>query len=48
MKDAPLLLYVPSGMASVAKDYVKAAGIKNAEVRTWRRQPFRTKVLELN
>ncbi len=48
MKDAPLLLYVPSGMASVAKDYMKAAGIKNAEVRTWRRQPDHTKVLELN
>jgi hypothetical protein len=48
MKDAPLLLYVPSGMASVARDYVKAAGIKNAEVRTWRRLPQGMKVLELN
>lgn len=48
MKDAPLLLYVPSGMAAVARDYVKAAGIANAEVRTWRRLPQGMKVLELN
>ena len=48
MKDAPLLLYVPSGMASVARDYVKAAGISNAEVRTWRRLPHGMAVRELN
>ncbi|MDA1148213.1 MAG: hypothetical protein O3A76_16570, partial [Chloroflexi bacterium] len=48
MKDAPLLLYVPSGMAAIARDYAKSAGIKNAEVRTWRRLPQGMKVLELN
>ena len=48
MRDAPLLLYVPSGMASTARDYAKAAGIKNAEIRTWRRLPAGMKVLELN
>ena len=47
-RDVPLLLYVPSGMASTARDYVKAAGIKNAEIRTWRRLPQGMKVLELN
>ena len=48
MRDAPLLLYVPSGMASTARDYARAAGIKNAEVRTWRRLPQGMKVLELS
>lgn len=48
MRDAPLLLYVPSGMAATARDYAKAAGIKNAKVRTWRRLPQGAKVLELN
>jgi NAD-dependent dihydropyrimidine dehydrogenase PreA subunit len=38
-EEAPLYIYVPSGMGTVAKDYARAAGIKHAQVRTWRRQP---------
>jgi NAD-dependent dihydropyrimidine dehydrogenase PreA subunit len=48
MKDAPLLLYVPTGMAAQARDYVKAAGIKNARIRTWRRLPQGMQVRSLN
>ena len=45
--DAPLLLYVPAGLAAQAKDYARAAGIKNARIRTWRRQPDGVRVREL-
>jgi len=45
--DAPLLLYVPAGLASQAKDYARAAGIKNAQIRTWRRQPTGVRVREI-
>ena len=48
LRDAPLLLYVPSGMAATARDYAKAAGIKNAEIRTWRRLPQGVAVRELS
>lgn len=37
--EAPLYVYVPSGLLRRAKDYAMAAGIKNAKFRTWRRQP---------
>ena len=37
--EAPLYIYVPSGLARRARDYAMAAGIKNARFRTWRRQP---------
>ena len=45
--DAPLLLYVPAGLAAQAKDYARAAGIKNARIRTWRRQPGGLRVREV-
>jgi NAD-dependent dihydropyrimidine dehydrogenase PreA subunit len=45
--DAPLLLYVPAGLAAQAKDYARAAGIKNARIRTWRRQPQGVRVREV-
>jgi ferredoxin len=38
-EQAPLDLYVPSGLASRAKDYARAAGIKHVRFRTWRWQP---------
>ena len=37
--DAPLYLYVPSGLAARARDYALAAGVEHVQVRTWRRQP---------
>ena len=37
--EAPLYIYVPSGLVRRAKDYAMAAGIKNAKFRSWRRQP---------
>ena len=37
--DAPLYIYVPSGLAARARDYALAAGIGSARIRTWRRQP---------
>ena len=45
--EAPLYIYVPSGLGAIAKDYVRAAGIKHAEVRTWRRQPDTVMVEEI-
>ena len=47
VKDAPLLLYVPSGLAAQAKDYARSAGIKNIQIRTWRRQPDNIRVREV-
>ncbi len=47
LDDAPLLLYVPAGLAAQAKDYARAAGIKNAQFRTWRRQPQGVRVHEI-
>jgi len=38
-EQAPLYIYVPSGMGNLAKDYARAAGITRARIRTWRRQP---------
>jgi hypothetical protein len=38
-QEAPLYIYVPSGMGTLAKDYALAAGITRARIRTWRRQP---------
>ncbi len=38
-EQAPLYIYVPAGYGTVAKDYVKATGIKHAEVRTFARMP---------
>ena len=43
-KTTPLYLYVPAGMLSRAKDYCRAAGVKNVKFRTWRRQPQRMAV----
>ena len=37
--EAPLYIYVPSGLVRRARDYAMAAGIKNAKFRSWRRQP---------
>ena len=37
--EAPLYIYVPTGCGALAKDYARAAGIKHAQIRTWRRQP---------
>jgi len=45
--DAPLLLYVPAGLAAQAKDYARAAGIKNTRIRTWRRRPEGIRVREV-
>lgn len=45
--DAPLYLYVPSGMAARARDYAMAAGIAHVKVRTWRRQPGGMLIQEL-
>jgi NAD-dependent dihydropyrimidine dehydrogenase PreA subunit len=45
--DAPLLLYVPAGLAAQAKDYARAAGVKNTRIRTWRRQPHGVRVREV-
>ena len=45
-KTTPLYLYVPAGMLSRAKDYCRAAGVKNVKFRTWRRQPQRMAVRE--
>lgn len=45
--DAPLLLYVPAGLGGQAKDYARAAGIKHAQIRTWRRQPNGVRVREI-
>jgi NAD-dependent dihydropyrimidine dehydrogenase PreA subunit len=47
LDDTPLLLYVPAGLAAQAKDYARAAGIKNARFRTWRRQPQGVRVREV-
>ena len=47
VKDAPLLLYVPSGLAAQAKDYARSAGVKNVQIRTWRRQPDGVRVREV-
>jgi NAD-dependent dihydropyrimidine dehydrogenase PreA subunit len=38
-EEAPLYIYVPTGLGAQAKDYARAAGIKHAKIRTWRRQP---------
>ena len=38
-EQAPLDLYVPAGMAQIAKDYARAAGIKHIRFRTWRWGP---------
>ena len=45
--EAPLYIYVPAGLAGRAKDYARAAGIRHAKVRTWRRQPGGMMVQEL-
>ena len=37
--EAPLYIYVPSGLGTIAKDYARSAGIRHARIRTWRRQP---------
>ena len=47
VKDTPLLLYVPSGLAAQAKDNARSAGIKNIKIRTWRRQPDNVRVREV-
>jgi len=47
LDDTPLLLYVPAGLAAQAKDYARAVGIKNARIRTWRRQPSGIRVREV-
>jgi NAD-dependent dihydropyrimidine dehydrogenase PreA subunit len=39
MKDAPLDIYVPAGLAARAKDYARAAGLKHVRFRTWRHNP---------
>ena len=45
--EAPLYIYVPSGLVRRARDYAMAAGIKNARFRSWRRQPTGMMVREL-
>ena len=45
--EAPLYIYVPSGLVRRARDYAMAAGIKNAKFRSWRRQPTGMLVQEL-
>ena len=45
--EAPLYIYVPSGLVRRARDYAMAAGIKNAKFRSWRRQPTGMMVREL-
>lgn len=47
LADAPLLLYVPAGLAAQAKDYARLAGIKDARIRTWRRHPTGVRVREV-
>ncbi len=46
-QEAPLYIYVPSGYGAVAKDYARAAGLKHAKIRTWRRQPDGVVVQEI-
>src|SRR5690606_5728203 len=45
-EEAPLYIYVPSGLGARAKDFAKSAGITHAKIRTWRRQPDRIIVEE--
>ena len=46
-KDAPLYIYVPSGLGGRAKQYAKAAGMKHVQFRTWRRLPTGVVVEEI-
>ncbi|MBM4416650.1 MAG: hypothetical protein FJ035_10560 [Chloroflexi bacterium] len=38
-REAPLYIYVPAGLGTIAKDYARSAGLRRARIRTWRRQP---------
>ncbi len=37
--EAPLYVYVPTGLGVIAKDYAKSAGIRHIKFRTWRNLP---------
>jgi NAD-dependent dihydropyrimidine dehydrogenase PreA subunit len=37
--EAPLYIYVPTGLGAMAKDYARSAGIKHVRFRTWRNLP---------
>jgi hypothetical protein len=38
-RNAPLYLYVPSGLAAQANDFARDAELQNYKIRTWRRMP---------
>jgi ferredoxin len=46
-QDCPLYIYVPAGLLAQAKDYARAANIKNIKFRTWRWSPNGMVVKEL-
>ena len=46
-QDCPLYIYVPAGLLAQAKDYARAANIKNVKFRTWRWSPNGMVVKEL-
>ena len=45
--EAALDIYIPAGLAALAKDYARAAGIKHVRFRTWRRTPTGVTVREV-
>ncbi|HJM90212.1 MAG TPA: ferredoxin family protein [Dehalococcoidia bacterium] len=47
MKEAPLDVYVPAGLAAQAKDYARAAGMKHVRFRTWTHSPNGVSVREV-
>ena len=47
MKEAPLDIYVPAGLAAQAKDYARAAGLKHVRFRTWTHSPNGVSVREV-
>jgi len=47
MKEAPLDIYIPAGLAAQAKDYARAAGLKHVRFRTWTHSPNGISVREV-
>ena len=43
--DSKTILFVPTGYGARAKDYIRTAGIKNVQVRTWKRSGDSIRVL---
>jgi NAD-dependent dihydropyrimidine dehydrogenase PreA subunit len=43
--DSTTILFVPTGYGARAKDYIRTAGIKNVQVRTWKRSGDSIRVL---